>query len=269
MRLDGKVAVITGGASGIGEATVRLFAEEGARVVAGDVQEAPGEALAEELGDSVRFVRADVSQEADVRRLVNTAVEAFGGLDCSFNNAGVGGVNAEIQDIDVEAFDATVAVLLRGVFLGMKHAIPAMRKRGGGSIISTASVAGVQGGFGPLVYSTCKAAVVHLSRTAAIETGRDGIRINAICPGGILTPILTNPVSEMIPNPADASQVVEGFLKTLQPVRRAGRPADIAETALWLASDAASFVTGQAIVVDGGLTAGRMRDGGSAFSGGS
>ncbi len=257
MRLEGRVAVITGGASGIGAETVRLFAREGARVVAGDIQDELGEKLAAELGESVRYVHADVTREADVRALVESATEEFGRLDCLFNNAGAGGARGELHEISVEDFDATVALLLRSVFLGIKHAIPIMKEQGSGSIINTASVAGVQAGFGPHVYSACKAAVIHVSRTTALDLGEAGIRVNAICPGGILTPLLVNAAAEILPDPSAAREVMEAGLKVAQPIKRAGLPEDIARTALWLASDESSFVTGQAIVVDGGLTSGR------------
>lgn len=257
MRLQGRVAVITGAASGIGAQTVRLFAREGARVVAGDIQDELGEKLVAQLGESVRYVHADVTREADVASLLAAATSEFGRLDCLFNNAGAGGARGELHEISLEDFDATVALLLRSVFLGVKHAVPIMREQGSGSIINTASVAGLQAGFGPHIYSACKAAVVHLSRTTALELGEAGIRVNAICPGGILTPLLVDAVAEMLPDPSSARAVVETGLKAAQPIQRAGLPDDIAHTALWLASDEASFVTGQAIVVDGGLTSGR------------
>src|SRR5882672_7969909 len=182
-KLDGKVAVITGGASGIGHAAVRLFVEEGCRVVIADLQDDKGAALAEELGKSASYLHVDVSGA------IAHAVARFGRLDCIFNNAGAGGVTGPIAEIPAEGFDETMGVLLRGVFLGMKHAAPVMKRQGGGSIISTASVAGLQAGFGPHVYSAAKAAVVHLTRSVAMELGESGVRVNCICPGGIATPI--------------------------------------------------------------------------------
>ena len=255
-RLEGRTAIVTGGASGIGAASVRLFHAEGARVIAADIQDAAGKALAEELGAGALYQHADVTQEADVAALVARATHEWGRLDCLFNNAGSGGVLVPIEDTPVEAFDASVALLLRGVFLGMKHAIPVMRRQRSGSIISTASVAGVTGGLGPHVYSACKAAVIQLTRSAGLELGPEGIRVNCICPGGIVTPLITGALGG---GPGILDGVTRLFAQ-LQPIRRAGQPEDIARTALWLASDESSFVTAQAIVVDGGLTAGRPRE---------
>ena len=252
-KLDGRVAIVTGGASGIGEATVKLFHAEGARVVAADVQDARGKRLAEELGAGVVYQHADVSQEADVKALVDRVVGEFGRLDCLFNNAGFVGARGPIDTIPVDEFDLTLGVLLRGVFLGMKHAAPVMKQQGSGSIISTASVAGLQAGFGPHPYSAAKAAVVQLTRTVATELGESGVRVNCICPGGIATPLLASAFGEG----EAALGTLRNLLALAQPIRRPGLPEDIARAALWLASDDASFVNGQAIVVDGGLTSGR------------
>src|SRR6266849_1147591 len=257
-KLDGKVAVITGGASGIGHAAVRLFVEEGCRVVIADLQDDKGAALAEELGKSASYLHVDVSREADVSGAIAHAVARFGRLDCIFNNAGAGGVTGPIAEIPAEGFDETMGVLLRGVFLGMKHAAPVMKRQGGGSIISTASVAGLQAGFGPHVYSAAKAAVVHLTRSVAMELGESGVRVNCICPGGIATPIFGGALG-LPPDRADETiPLMKGVLETLQPIRRPGLPGDIAQAALWLASDESSFVNGHALVVDGGLIGGRL-----------
>lgn len=257
-RLNGKVALITGGASGIGEATVRLFVEEGAAVVVADVQDARGQDLAAELGDRAAYVHADVSREADVKAAVDFAVSQLRRLDCIFNNAGYGGVTGRIEQIAVEGFDETIGVLLRGVFLGMKHAAPVMKRQGAGSIISTASVAGLRTGMGPHVYSAAKAAVIHLTHSVAMELGESGVRVNCICPGGIATPIFGKGMG-LPPDQADATvPLMKGVLETLQPIKRAGLPEDIARAALWLASDESSFVNGHALVVDGGLIGGRM-----------
>ena len=253
-RLDGKVAVITGGASGIGEGTVRLFAGEGAKVVIADVQDARGEKLAEELGTATAFARTDVSQEDDVASAIDLAVRKFGRLDCMFNNAGFGGVSGPIEELDMAEYDQTMSVLLRGVFCGVKHAARVMKAQGSGSIVSTASVAGVGAIFGPHVYSAAKAAVVHMSKTLAVELGPFGVRINAICPGGIATPIFGKGLG-LSAEQADATvDFMRAALANSQPIRRSGVPNDIAEAALWLASDASSFVTGHALVVDGGIT---------------
>ena len=251
-ELDGKVAVITGGASGIGEASVRLFVEEGARVVIADMQRERGESLAAELGDAARFVKVEVRQEDQVKGAIDTATNEWGRLDCIFNNAGFGGVLGPIEDIPVEEFDMSFDVLVKGVFLGMKHAIPVMRKQGAGSIINTGSIAAITAGRGPMVYAACKAAVVHLSKVTAMSVADDSIRVNAICPGYIATPLSTNTVGR-------PDSLIEGRIEGMehqQPIPRVGRPDDIAEMALYLASYRSSFITGQALVLDGGATTG-------------
>ena len=257
-KLDGKVAVITGGASGIGDATVRLFVQEGCRVVIADVQDDRGARLAEELGKSASYLHADVSQEAQVSGAIVHAVSRFGRLDCLFNNAGAGGVAGPIEEIPADGFDRTMGVLLRGVFLGMKHAAPIMKRQGGGSIISTASVAGLQAGYGPHVYSAAKAAVVHLTRSVAMELGESGVRVNCICPGGIATPIFGSALGLAGPEADRVAELMKTLLATRQPIQRAGLPEDVARAALWLASEESSFVNGHALIVDGGLTGGRM-----------
>ena len=257
-KLDGKVAVITGGASGIGDATVRLFVQEGCRVVIADVQDDRGARLAEELGKSASYLHADVSQEAHVSGAIAHAVSRFGRLDCLFNNAGAGGVSGPIEEIPTDGFDHTIGVLLRSVFLGMKHAAPIMKRQGGGSIISTASVAGLQAGYGPHVYSAAKAAVVHLTRSVAMELGESGVRVNCICPGGIATPIFGAALGLAGPEADRVAELMKTLLATRQPIQRAGLPEDVARAALWLASEESSFVNGHALIVDGGLTGGRM-----------
>ncbi|MGZ0190049.1 MAG: SDR family NAD(P)-dependent oxidoreductase, partial [Alphaproteobacteria bacterium] len=253
-ELDGKVAVITGGASGIGEASARLFVNEGARVVIADMQQDRGEALAAELGDAAIFVSCEVRQEEQVKATVDAAVSAWGRLDCMFNNAGFGGALGPLEDIPAEEFDMTFDVLVKGVFLGMKHATPVMRKQGGGSIINTGSIAGVTAGRGPLVYSAAKAAVIQMSKTAAMPLGEDSIRVNCICPGAIATPLSANTVGR--PDSLIEDQLDRYVVQ--QPIPRAGQPHDIAEMAMFLASDRSSFVTGQSIVVDGGGASGVM-----------
>ena len=251
-EMDGKVAVVTGGASGIGEATVRLFIEEGAKVVIADMQQERGEALANELGNVATFVKVEVRQEEQVKSAIDTAIEDWGRLDCIFNNAGFGGVLGPIEDIPVEEFDMSFDVLVRGVFLGMKHAIPIMKKQGSGSIINTGSIAAVTAGRGPLIYSVCKAAVVQLSKVTAMSLGENSIRVNAICPGYIATPLSTNTVGR----PDEKIEERIQGMEYQQPIPRVGRPEDIANMALYLASDRSSFITGQAIVVDGGAATG-------------
>jgi NAD(P)-dependent dehydrogenase (short-subunit alcohol dehydrogenase family) len=250
-RLDGKVAVITGAANGIGRATTLRFLAEGARVVGADLNESTGREmldLAAQAGyaTGVRFVRADVAQEADVAAAIELAVSEFGRLDCVFNNAGVAGAFGPITHIAVEDWDYTFAVLVRGVFLGIKHAARIMKAQGaGGSIINTASVAGLSGGDGPQAYCAAKAAVINLTRAAAVELAAAKIRVNAICPGGILTPLLHRGNPEFL-----APRMQE-----LQPWPEVGQPEHIAAVALFLASEDSRFVTGAALIADGGLTA--------------
>jgi len=256
-RLSGKVAVVTGGASGIGRSTVELFVREGAAVVVGDLQDDKGQRLVEELGAKAAYRRTDVGEEPDVEALVAHAVNTFGRLDCIFNNAGYAGVSGSITDIPADAFDGTMRVLLRGVFLGIKHAARVMREQRSGSIISTASVAGIDSSFGPHVYDTAKAAVIHLTKSVAKELGESHVRVNCICPGFIATPIfgkshgLATQVADLTVEP------VKEWLAQVQPIPRAGVPQDIANAALWLASDESTFVSGHALVVDGALLAGR------------
>ena len=259
-RLAGKVAVITGGASGMGAATVRRFVGEGARVVIADLQVDKGEAIARECGEATAFIATDVGVEADVAAMIACAVDRFGRLDCLFNNAGFGGVAGTIDETDMgEPYARTVAGLLTGPVLGMKHAAPIMRAQGAGSIISTASVAGLRGGMGPHVYSALKAAVIGLTRSVALELAASCIRVNAICPGGIMTPIFLGGRQLKAGANVSLEDVLEPAFSTIQPIPRAGSGKDIADMALFLASDDSTFVTGQALVVDGGLTTGRRR----------
>jgi NAD(P)-dependent dehydrogenase (short-subunit alcohol dehydrogenase family) len=252
-RLEGRVAIVTGGASGIGAATVRLFAEEGARVLIADMQVERGEALAKELGEGAAFQRVDVTREADVRGVVEEAERRWGRLDVMYNNAGFGGAMGPIESTTVEEFDMTFDVLLKGVFLGIKHAAGPMRRQGAGSIISTASVAGLKTGESPHLYSVAKAAVIHLTRSVALELGEAGIRVNCICPGIVATPLAAGR-----PNVTEEGLAKLGrAMARAQALGRTGQPIDIARAALWLASDESSWVTGTAQVVDGGAAAGR------------
>jgi NAD(P)-dependent dehydrogenase (short-subunit alcohol dehydrogenase family) len=257
-RLKGKVALITGGASGIGEATVRLFAEEGASVMLADIQDDRGGRLAAELGARAGYVHADVSREADVQTAVDETCRRFGRLDCIFNNAGYAGVGGRIDEIPIDGFDATMGVLVRGVFLGIKHAARVMKPQGSGSIISTASVAGLRTGFGPHVYSAAKAAVIHLTHSVAMELGESGVRVNCICPGGIATPIFGKSAGLSAERAEEIIPLMKSVLENMQPIKRPGVPEDIARAALWLASDESSFVNGHALVVDGGMIGGRL-----------
>lgn len=255
-RLQDKVALITGGASGIGLGTVELFVAEGARVLCADLQDEKGAILEQRFPDRVRYAHCDVTDEGQIAAAVKFAADAFGGLDVLFNNAGHGGLVGNVSEVMAEGWDATFALLVRGPALGMKHALPLMQARGGGSIINTASIAGLQAGFGPLAYSAAKAAVLHMSRCAAAELSPQKIRVNAICPGLIATSIFG--ASFGLPR-AVADQMaarIEEVAPQFQPMPKAGMPNDIAEAALFLASDASRFVTGTHIVVDGGITIG-------------
>jgi NAD(P)-dependent dehydrogenase (short-subunit alcohol dehydrogenase family) len=256
-RLEGCRAVITGAASGIGEATARLFVAEGAAVVLADIDDR-GKRIADECRERARFLHTDVSQEQDVEAAVALAVDAFGGLDCIFNNAGNPGSVGGIEDVDMAEFDRTVAIHLRGVFLGIRAAARVMRRQKQGSIINTSSVAGLAANYAGHDYSACKAAIAHLTRTTASELGEHGIRVNAICPGGIATPIFGKAAGLEGDRAQGTIEFVSVALSDMAPIRRAGQPVDIAEAALWLASDASSFVNGQAIAVDGGLTTGPL-----------
>ena len=255
-RLDGKVAMITGAASGIGLGTVELFVAEGAQVVAADIQDEKGAMLEKRFPGKVVYAHCDVTKEDDIAAAVNKAKTEFGGLDIQFNNAGISDRMSTITEITAEGWSWIFDVLVRGPALGMKHAVPLMLERGGGSIINTASIAGLQAGFGPIAYSTAKAGVIHMSRAAAAQLSPQKIRVNAICPGLIATSIFGASIGLPL-EVADqmAARVAENASKA-QPVPKAGLPDDIAQAALYLASDAAAFVSGTHLVVDGGITVG-------------
>jgi NAD(P)-dependent dehydrogenase (short-subunit alcohol dehydrogenase family) len=251
MRLKGKVAVVTGGASGMGLASVMRFLAEGAQVVIADYNGETGDASLKAatsggFGDAVSFIRTDVAREQDVIAMLDHAVDRFGHLDVVFNNAGVGGAIGPLTETSVEDWDYTFDVLAKGVFLGIKHAARILRKQStGGSIINTASIAGLSGDGGPLVYSAAKAAVMNLTMSAAVELAPDLIRVNAICPGLIATPLAED---------GDPEGTRIQFAKS-QPWPEYGKGDHIAGAALFFASDDSLFVTGEKLVVDGGLTA--------------
>ena len=250
-QLESKVAIVTGGASGMGLATVRRFLEEGASVVVGALNSDNGRQLLEELSadgydEKVRFTVTDVSVEDDVAAMTELALDAFGRLDIVFNNAGIGGAFGPITELEVDDWDTTFHVLVRSVFLGTKHAAKVLIEQGqGGSIINTASIAGMGGGAGPQAYSAAKAAVVSLSKTTAVELAPHDIRVNAICPGVIFTPLMHSG------NEEQAEEVIE----EIQPLSKRGEGSDIAGMAVFLAGAASLFVTGQEHIVDGGLLA--------------
>jgi NAD(P)-dependent dehydrogenase (short-subunit alcohol dehydrogenase family) len=252
-RLDGKVAVITGAASGIGRGTALCFAKEGAAVVAADLNSQGGEAVIGEIasaGGRAVFQHTDVSSEPAIKSAVERAVKEYGHLDIMFNNAGLVGAVGPIEAVSADDWDRTVAVLLRSVFLGIKYAVEPMRKAGGGSIISTSSVASFLPFPYGAAYAASKGAVISLSRAAALQLGRDRIRVNCICPGVVSTPIWG-----VMPGMDDPA-VLEEVLGHAQTIPRVGKPEDIANMALFLAGDESQWVTGQAMVVDGGFTVG-------------
>ncbi|MEV4898753.1 SDR family oxidoreductase [Nonomuraea sp. NPDC055795] len=240
--LDGKVAIVTGGASGIGRATAILFAKEGAKVVVADVDAAGARAVAEEIGGTA--VPADVSQPKDCELIVRTAVETYGGLHVLFNNAGIIRRTTAL-DLDVEEWDRVMAVNVRSVFLMSKYAIPAMTE--GGSIVNTGSGWGLKGGGNAISYCASKAAVVNMTRALAIDHAKAGIRVNSVNPGDTNTPMLRDEAKQL-------NEDWAAFEKDAadRPMGRSGTPEEIAQAVLFLASDAASYITGSALVVDGG-----------------
>jgi len=248
-RFRGKTILVTGGGSGIGRAAALLFAAEGGRLVVVDRYEADAQETAarvERAGGEAIALGADVTRNTDCKAMVERALSAFGRLDVAFNNAGIGGSGFPLAEEEEIAFDEVVNVNLKGVFLSMKHEIPAMAKTGGGTIVNTASVAGLIGEPGISSYSASKHGVVGLTRTAALDYIRQGVRINAICPGATRTPLL----EKWFQDPS-----VEAFVMARHPIGRIGEPEEIARVALFLASEESSFVVGQAWAVDGGLTA--------------
>lgn len=247
-RLDGKVALITGAAGGMGREAARLFASEGARVVLTDVAEDAGRAAATEIGDAARFLPADVSKAADAEAMVRFAVETFGGLHVLYNNAGVIlPDDAGAVETDEETWDRTMAINLKGVWLGCKFGIPAMLETGGGSIINVASFVALMGAAtAQIAYTATKGGVLSMTRELAVEYARRGIRANALCPGPIETPLLLQLFAD---EAAKQRRLVH------IPMGRLGQAEEVVRAALWLASDDSSFMTGAALVVDGGITA--------------
>jgi len=255
-RLEDKVAVITGAASGIGRGTVDLFVREGARVIAADIQDDKGARIEEDHKGLVHYVRCDVSREADVEAAVGAAKKYFGRLDCLFNNAGTGGARDPADGVTAEGFDSVMHLHVRAALFGMKYAVPLMREAGGGSIVSTASVAGLQAGYGPILYSIAKAAIIHMTKVTAAQLAQFNIRVNCICPGLIATNIFAQGLgmpSQLAETRIDA---IAEAAKNSQPLQRGGRPRDIAEGVLYFAGDGSDWVTGQALAIDGGLTLG-------------
>ncbi len=255
--LNGKIAIITGATSGIGERAAELFVEEGATVVLSGRRAELGQAIAARLGQNAHFVQADMAAEADIEALVRSTRERFGRIDVLFNNAGHGLPPFRIADADIATWDLMMAVHVRAVVIAMKAVAPVMIAQGSGSIITTASVAGYRAGGSSHAYSTAKAAVLHLTRSVAAELGEHNIRVNSISPGAIVTGIFGKGIG-LDPGVADREvATLEARFAKAQPIPRAGLPDDIARAALFLASDAASFVNGADIVVDGGAISGR------------
>jgi NAD(P)-dependent dehydrogenase (short-subunit alcohol dehydrogenase family) len=251
--LDGRVMIVTGGASGLGEATARVCVAEGARVFIGDIQDDRGSALAAALGTAATFIRCDVTAEADVERLVDRAVADGGRLDCMVNNAGIVGAVGPIDELVLDEYEFSMAVLLTSVVLGMKHAARVMKAQRDGVIVSVSSIAGVMGGLGPHAYAAAKTAIVGLTRNVAAELGGYGIRVNAVAPGRIATPM----TADLVAGDPENIDGVLAYLRHRSPLfQRAGVADDIAQSVAWLASDRAGYISGQTLVVDGGCTTG-------------
>ena len=249
-ELTGKVAIVTGASAGIGRAAAVALAAEGAAVVIADVDDTRGEQVAAEINDKggkARFIHADMSDDAQVEAMVSQTVEEFGGLDLAFNNAGIEGTPAPTHECTPENWQRTLAVNLTGVWSCMRHEIPRMLERGGGSIVNCASVAGLVGFTSIPAYTASKHGVVGLTKTAALEYAEAGLRVNAVCPGVINT--------EMVERFTGGQDDAETAMIAMEPIGRMGRPEEIADAVVWLCSDRSSFTTGQAIAVDGGFVA--------------
>ena len=255
-RLQHKIAFITGACSGIGLATAERFVEEGACVLAADIQDEAGAALQTRFAGRLKYAHCDVTQPAQIQAALDRAAAEFGGLDIVFNNAGAGGQPGGMQEMTVEGWDRTMNLLLRSVMCGTLYALPHLKARGGGAIVNTASISALASGYAPVAYSTAKAAVLHFSKVTAADLAQHRIRVNAVVPGFIATSIF----GAGFGLDRQASQQLAATLAerggSLQPAGRTGRPEDIAEAVLYLASDAAGFVTGTQLVVDGGMTVG-------------
>ncbi|HVA78192.1 MAG TPA: glucose 1-dehydrogenase [Candidatus Binataceae bacterium] len=245
-KLENKVSLITGAASGIGAATAKLFGDEGATVIVADIDEEDGRRIAEEIGASAVFHKANVGEPAEVESMVKFAVDRFGRLDILHNNVATAGAVAPVGDMPVESWQRAIAVSLSGVFYGMRYALPQMVAQGGGVIVNTASVSGLAADYMLGAYNAAKAGVINLTRTGAIEYARKNIRVNAVCPGSIATPPLLRALGE-----GEGRRLLEDH----HPIGRLGLPEEIARVVLFLASDDSSFMTGSIVVADGGISA--------------
>ncbi|MBN91252.1 MAG: 2,5-dichloro-2,5-cyclohexadiene-1,4-diol dehydrogenase [Erythrobacteraceae bacterium] len=256
MRFLDKTVIVTGAASGIGAAATALFAGEGATVFASDIDVAGGEKLARETPGDVRFVECDVCDPAAIKALMDHAAQDTGGIDTLFNNAGAGGARESIAEIEPEAWDRTMDLLLRSVAMGIRYAAPHMKGRKGASIVNVSSVAAVGPGYSPTTYAVAKAGVLHLTKCAATDLAQFGIRVNAVQPGFINTNIFTATMD--IPDAAkeQAKAMIAQMSSNAQPVARGGQSDDIAQAVAFLASEQAGFMTGASMVVDGGITLG-------------
>ena len=252
-RLEGKVAAITGAASGFGECAARLFTSEGCKVVLGDIQDEAGAALADELGSSAVYVHCNVTSEDDIANMVDTAVSEFGRLDIMYNNAGIVGAVGPIDTTPTEEWKATMDILLNGVFYGIKHAARVMKPQQSGAIVSMASTAGIMGGLGPHTYCAAKHAVVGLTKSAGAELCRHGIRVNAIAPAGMATAMVAN-VSTGDPTAIEETKKI--LAETSPLLNRPGLAEDVANAALWLASDESGYTNGHTLTTDAGITTG-------------
>lgn len=255
--LSGKVAVITGAASGIGAAGVEVFVEAGAQVVAGDLQDDKGAALVARFGaDKVAYQHCDVMDADSLKALMQSAADTFGGLDILWNNAGSGGTSSSVEELDLEGYDFTMDLLLKSVFAGTHFAIPHMKARGGGSIINTSSISAVCAGYAPVTYSVAKKAVAHFSKLAAAELAKYQIRVNAILPGFIATSIFGASLGLPREQADQMAELVSQAGGSMQPIGRVGQGQDIAQMAAFLSSKESGFVTGGEFLVDGGMTVG-------------
>ncbi len=256
MRFSGKCAVVTGAASGIGRETALLFAREGAQVFAADLDLAGAQVVAAQAPD-ITAVACDVCDVAQIKALMDQAAAACGGIDILFNNAGAGGARAPIDEIEPDDWDRTMDLLLRSVAMGIRYAAPHMKGRPGAAIVNTSSVAAIGAGYSPTAYAVAKCGVLHLTKVAATDLARYGIRVNAVQPGLINTNIFTASVEMPVDRIDTAKAMIAQISSNAQPVARGGQPSDIANAVAYLCSEAASFMTGTSMLVDGGITIGQ------------